>query len=114
MFIFYLKSKGKLGNFDVFFLKREKNVCVLFILKVNICYFKLVVNEFYKFILCYSLFQELMIERQRQVFVLIRLYMMFDLDLVGEYLDKKVNQVIDFQGLLGDEVGGVEDVVEWG
>lgn len=40
--------------------------------------------------------------------------MMFDLDLVGEYLDKKVNQVIDFQGLLGDEVGGVEDVVEGG
>lgn len=97
-----------------FFLKKEKNVNVLFILKVNICYFKLVVNEFYIFILCYSLFQELMIERQRQVFVLIRLYMMFDLDLVGENLDKKVSQVIDFQGLLGDEVGGVEGVVEGG
>lgn len=40
--------------------------------------------------------------------------MMFDLDLVGEYLDKKVSQVIDFQDLLGDEVGGVEDVVEGG
>lgn len=63
---FLYEMQGKLGNFDVF-LKKEKNVNVLFILKVNICYFKLVVNEFYKFILCYSLFQELMIERQIEI-----------------------------------------------
>lgn len=35
--ISYLKSKGKLGNFDVF-SKKEKNVKVSPISKVNICY----------------------------------------------------------------------------
>lgn len=53
---FIWKVRGNWVILMGFFLKKEKNVNVLFILKVNICYFKLVVNEFYKFILCYSLF----------------------------------------------------------
>lgn len=52
--ISYLKSKGKLGNFDGFFSKREKNVSVSPISKVNICYLKSAVNELHKFTLCHS------------------------------------------------------------
>lgn len=64
--ISYLKSKGKLGNFDVFFSKREKNVSVSPISKVNICYLKSAVNELHKSPLCHSSSQESTIERQRE------------------------------------------------
>lgn len=65
--ISYLKSKGKLGNFDGFFSKKEKNVNVSPIPKVNICYLKSAVNELYKSPLCHSSSQESTIERQREI-----------------------------------------------
>lgn len=97
-----------------FFSKREKNVCVSPISKVNICYLKSAVNELHKFTLCHSSSQESTIGRQRQVPVPIRLYTMSDLDSVGEDSDKRVKQVTDPQGLPGDEAGGAEGVVEGG
>lgn len=112
--ISYLKSKGKLGNFDGFFSKREKNVSVSPISKVNICYLKSAVNELHKFTLCHSSSQESTIGRERQVPVPIRLYTMSDPDSVGEHSDKRVKQVTNPQGLPGDEAGGAEGVVEGG
>lgn len=97
-----------------FFSKREKNVSVSPISKVNICYLKSAVNELHKFTLCHSSSQESTIGRERQVPVPIRLYTMSDPDSVGEDSDKRVKHATNPQGLPGDEAGGAEGVVEGG